>query len=114
LFSSSRASRVPDRYHPIASAGVPRNATAPRFEHDRIGAERRDAVELVRYDDHGDAAGYQFADSPESTLLESEVTDREDFIHDEDLRIEVRRDGESESGVHAAGVAFHLACRGIR
>src|SRR6185295_2097391 len=47
------------------------------------------------------------ADLAEALLLELRVADGEHFVHDEDLGLEVRRDGEREAHVHAARVALH-------
>ena len=42
----------------------------------------------------------------ETLLLERRVTDREHFVDDQDLRLEVGGDGERKSHVHAARVAL--------
>ena len=43
----------------------------------------------------------------EALLLEPRVADREHFVDDQDLRLEVRRDREREPHVHAARVVLH-------
>ena len=43
----------------------------------------------------------------EALLLELGVADGQHLVDDQDLRLEVRRDGEGQAHVHAARVALH-------
>ena len=43
----------------------------------------------------------------QALLLESGISHRKHFIHDQDLRLQVGGDGECEPHVHPGGVAFH-------
>ena len=43
---------------------------------------------------------------PEALALEGDVADREHLVDEQDLRVEVRRDGEGQAHVHAARVAL--------
>ena len=43
----------------------------------------------------------------EALLLEGDVADGEHLVDDQDLGLEVRRDGEGETQLHAARVALH-------
>lgn len=47
-----------------------------------------------------------FVHAVEALALEVGVADGEDFVHDEDVGVEVGGDGESQADVHAAGVAL--------
>ncbi len=42
----------------------------------------------------------------QALLLELDVADRQHLVDDQDLRLQVRRDGERQAHVHAAGVAL--------
>ena len=49
--------------------------------------------------------------APETAPLELGVAHREHLVDEQDLRLEVGRDGEREPDVHPARVALHRACR---
>src|SRR5271155_5353540 len=55
----------------------------------------------------GSPAARDFTELAQAFFLELGVADGEDFINDENFRIEVRRHRESETDIHAAGVALH-------
>ncbi|CAA9292899.1 MAG: hypothetical protein AVDCRST_MAG11-250, partial [uncultured Gemmatimonadaceae bacterium] len=69
-------------------------------EQQRLGAQRRDAVELVRHDDHRDVAPQHLLQSVVRPLLEREVAHGEHLIDDQHVGLEVGRDGEAEARVH--------------
>src|SRR5471032_1200587 len=56
--------------------------------------------------DRAAAAGH-LRHAIETLRLEFRVADRQHFIHDEDLRLEVSGDGKGETDVHAHRVALH-------
>src|SRR4029077_17327287 len=43
---------------------------------------------------------------PEAFFLEFEVTDREDFVNEENFRLEMRGNGESEAHLHSSAEIF--------
>src|SRR5665213_310784 len=45
-------------------------------------------------------------DSPEGLVLETKISNGEHFVDNEDIWINMSGDGESESGVHATGIAL--------
>src|SRR5262245_33528475 len=51
----------------------------------------------------------QLQDAPNTSLLKKNVTDREGFVDDQDIRIHVYRDGECETNKHTAGVGLYWA-----
>ncbi len=61
---------------------------------------------MAHEEDRPAAAG-DLADPPEAALLERLVADAEHLVDEQDLRLEVRRDGERETDVHAARVPLH-------
>ena len=42
----------------------------------------------------------------ETFFLEGAIADRQDFVHNQNLRFQMRCDGKGEPHIHAAGVAF--------
>ena len=61
-------------------------------------------------EDDGAAAGGTVLHLAHALALEFGIAHREHFVHDEDLRFEVRGHGEAQANPHAAAVAFY---RGI-
>ena len=59
-----------------------------------VSAQLGDAIELVRNDHDRNSAGDQLANPAECPLLEREVADRQDLVHDQHLGIEVRGDAK--------------------
>ena len=84
----------------------PRAATSPVLQHDDVGAQLGDAIELVRHDDDGKPAARELADAAEGALLKAHVADGEHLVDDQDIGLEMRGDGEAEARVHAARVAL--------
>jgi hypothetical protein len=59
--------------------------------------DKQDSASLLRHVTH----------LAKALLLELRVADRQHFIHDEDLRLEVRGDRECQPQVHARGIPFN-------
>ena len=83
-----------------------RGDAAVTHEDDAL-AEPLDRGEIVR-DEHDRRAGLlELLDALHALRLERRVADGEHLVEQEDLRIEMRRDGEAEPHVHARRVALH-------
>ena len=75
-------------------------------EQQGLRAELHDPVQLVRDDDERDLPPAHLFDMPERLPLKCGIAHRQDFVDDQDVRIEVRCNGESESRVHSTGIAL--------
>src|SRR5581483_10055408 len=62
---------------------------------------------VVRDEQNGPAAAADLAHLAQAFLLESEIADREDLIHNQNLGVEMRRHGECQPHIHAAGVMLY-------
>lgn len=80
---------------------------SPAVQEQSPGAECGYRRDIVTDEQHGATAFGDFAHFPQTPFLELGITDGEDFVQDQDFRVQVRCDGESEPDVHAGGVAFH-------
>ena len=65
-----------------------------------------DAGQVVTHEQHRPTFSRHVAHPTQTLLLEGGVTHRQHFIHQQDLRLQVRGDRERQPQVHAAGVAF--------
>ena len=72
----------------------------------RLAAERPDRRHVVADEEHGAALAGGALHFSEALVLELRVADGEDLVHDEDVGLDVRRDGESQAHVHAGAVAL--------
>src|SRR5258708_5396339 len=63
-------------------------------------------IELVGDQDDGAAGASDVAHLAEGFLLEFDVADSEDFVDEEDFRLEMRGDGEGQADVHAGGIVL--------
>ena len=61
----------------------------------------------MRHEDDRLLGRAELADLGEALVLEVLVTDREHFVHEENVRLQVYRDRETEPHVHAARVGLH-------
>ena len=77
------------------------------LEQDRPGAEAPHRGEVVADEDDGATLLRDVAHLAEALLLELRVADGEHLVDEQDLRLEVRGDGEREPHLHAARVALH-------
>jgi len=77
------------------------------LEQDRPVAELSDRLHLVRDEDHRAPGLAQVLHAPQAPFLELGVADREHFVDQKDLRLEMGRDGERETDVHPARIALH-------
>ncbi len=73
---------------------------------DRPLAQLRHGLHLVRDEEHRAAGLAQVLHAPEAAALELRVTDGEHLVHEQDLGLEVSRDGEGEPHRHPARVAL--------
>src|SRR5260370_5257726 len=67
-------------------------------------AEAANLVELMGDEDDGAAGAGDVTHFAEAFLLEVDVTDGENFVNEEDFRLEMSGDGEGQSDVHSAGI----------
>ena len=72
-----------------------------------VVAKLLNRFEGVRYEQERFALLLQGAHPFEALGLEGNVADGEDFIDEEDIRINFHRDREAETHIHAAGVMLH-------
>src|SRR6266700_8348321 len=63
-------------------------------------AEAADLIELMADQDDGAAGAGHVSHFAQALLLEIDVADGEDFIDEENLRLQVRGDGEGQADVH--------------
>ena len=81
-------------------------AHAPLVEPEAAVGERRDRGHVVADEQHRAPRARDLAHLAEALALERRVADREHLVDDQDLRLEVRGDGEREPQLHAARVAL--------
>ena len=78
----------------------------PLAEHDHAARELHDRVHVMTdKQNRTPMAGHVFHFS-ETFLLKFRIPDRQHFIHDQNLRLEMRGDREGETHIHAAAVAL--------
>ena len=100
-FEAARYRRVTSRAGP-SSFSLPWSSSTARWQRAWIAAMlwlTNSTVRRSRLDD--------ILHLSEALLLKARVADREHLVDDEDLRLEVRGDGEGQPHVHAARVALH-------
>ena len=62
---------------------------------------------VVAHEQHGPALARDIAHLPQALPLERHVPDGKNLIHDQDLGLQMSRDGERQTNLHAARVALH-------
>ena len=67
---------------------------------------RKDGGHVVADEQHRASLLGHVAHLAQAFALELRIAHRQDFVHDQDLRLEVRRDGERQPQVHAGRIAF--------
>src|SRR3954463_13904670 len=72
----------------------------------RAWAQRRDDRHVVTDEQHRQPLARDISHLAEAFLLKRDVADREDLVDDENLRLEMRRNRERKTDVHAARVAL--------
>ena len=80
---------------------------ATTLEQDRAVAQLGDRLQVVGHEDHRAAGVAEVLHPAEAARLELGVADGQHLVDEQDLGLEVRRDGEREPHVHAARVALH-------
>src|SRR5665647_856650 len=78
------------------------------LECDRPVTELGDLVQGVGDDDDRPTLMLEAANSIHALALEGLVSDGQHLIHQQDVRVDVHRDGEGQAHVHARGVELHL------
>src|SRR5207247_3861862 len=81
-------------------------ADDPLVEPHRALAEACDRAEIVRHEHDRLLRGAELADLREALVLDVLVADREHLIDKEDVRLEMHRDREAKTHVHAARVGL--------
>ena len=61
----------------------------------------------VRHEDDGYSTAVQLVDLAHAALAEVDVADRERFIHEQNVRVEIDCHGESKAHHHAAGIRLY-------
>src|SRR5215472_14492381 len=69
-------------------------------------AKAANLIELMGDEDDSAADAGDVAHFSEAFFLEIDVADGEDFVHEQDFRLEVGGDGKGQTNVHAGGVVF--------
>jgi hypothetical protein len=75
---------------------------------DTIG-KAADGREIMRNENDRSALAFERLYSANATLLKENVADRKRFIHHEDIRIHVNRDGKGKADEHSGRVRLHGA-----
>src|SRR6266700_1353244 len=78
----------------------------PTIDPEDTVAEAANLVELMRDKDDGAAGASDVAHSAETFALKFDIADGEDFVDEEDFRLEMGSDGEGQADVHAGGVVL--------
>ena len=87
--------------------GIARCPYPPGVQPQRFVAEALDQAERVRDEQDRLAAALELGELVEALVREALVADREHFVDQQHVGIDVDRDGESEPHVHAGRVGLH-------
>ena len=74
---------------------------------ERFVAEARDEIERVGHEQHRPAAAAELGELVEALVRKRFVADGEHFVDEQDVRVDVDRDGETEPHVHAGRIRLH-------
>src|SRR6267378_5810260 len=80
---------------------------SPVVEHGGPRAQLARGRQRVGHEHEGDSRGAEVLDAPLALLLEPLVAHGEHLVDDEDVRLDVLRDGESQARIHARGIVLH-------
>src|SRR5258708_23997026 len=69
--------------------------------------ETANLIELMRDEDHCASCAGDIAHLAEAFFLEIHVADGQDFIDEENLRLEVSSDSKGQADIHAGGVVLY-------
>ena len=94
------------KYRRSVSCVGPSKATRPWSSHSVRSQRRPIGTQVVRHEDDRPAGALQVLHPPDATALELRVADGECLVDDEDVGLEVGRDGERQAQPHARGVAL--------
>ena len=95
------------RYLEMTRSGSPTSTMRPWSSHRDAVADRLHVADRVRDEQDGDAARAQLVDLAHAALPEVDVADRQRFVHQQDLRIDIDRDREGQPHHHAARIGLH-------
>ena len=94
------------KYRRSVSCVGPSKAIAALIEPQRPLAEPADRTQVVRHEDDRPAGALQVLHPADAAALELRVADGERLVDDEDVGLEVGRDGERQPQPHPRGVAL--------
>ena len=77
------------------------------IEPHRAIAEIADLIELMGHEDQRDAAVLHLLNLGDALLRELFIADSKHLVDQQNLRIDMHRNGEAEANVHAGRVGFH-------
>ena len=89
----------------LGRAAVVDHVTA--LQHHRPRAQLAHAREVVAHQEHGAPLAAQVLHPAEALVPEMQVPDRQHFVDDQNLRLEVRGDGKRQPHVHPARIGLH-------
>ncbi len=77
------------------------------IEPNHVGAQSCHNAHVVADEQHRPAvAAGDLVHLPQALLLKLGIADREHLVDDQDLRLQMRRDGEGQAHVHPGGIAL--------
>ena len=86
--------------------GRPVTLDAAIFQAKDAATNLADARHIVADENHGPPMVRHFLHFPQALLLKAAVSHRQDFVDDQNIRLEVGGHGESQPHIHARGEAF--------
>ena len=90
--------------HFVSRAGL---ADGGGINPDDAVAEASNLIELVGDKDDGAAGAGHVAHLPKAFLLETDIADGKNFVHEKDFRLEMGGDSEGQADVHAGRIVLH-------
>ena len=104
LFFQARAESLISRYH-FARLAAPRHPSL--FDPDGARAETLDQHRVVRDEEHRLARFAKILHPVERFALKVDVADRQGFIHDQNVRINVDCRGKGQTHQHSGRIGLH-------
>src|SRR5271156_3252366 len=84
------------------------------FQQDAARAKFGDGAEIVRDENYRGTAAQNGVHSLEAAILEDYVANTQHFVHDQDVRIDVRGNREAQPRVHARRISLYRSVDEIR
>ena len=94
-------------YRVTTASVFPISLMRPASSHMRAVAEGLHLGDSVRDEQNGHACVAHLVHLAHAALAEIDVADRERFVDQQDLGLDVNRDGKSQAHAHAARVSLH-------